>query len=172
MRALVRIVGGAAAGLVLFALLGYLGMHFDWLNRGMRLNWGGLPFEAMMPRAAWEFGAAIALTVAGAVVAAALALAACVVVFGTNDVYQSVRPDPTYGTYPPFHLRVLWHGASNAGSYAVIGVLGTIALLSRHPAPARGLHHDDSADYRRPVHQEGPGHEPAPRTVRAVELRT
>ncbi|MDQ0093619.1 hypothetical protein [Paeniglutamicibacter psychrophenolicus] len=169
MRALVRILGGAAAGLALFALLGYLGMHFDWLNRGMRLNWGGLPFEAMMPRAAWEFGAATALTVAlagwaavrhvrsatdpgvGAVVAAALALAACVVVFGTNDVYQSVRPDPTYGTYPPFHLRVLWHGASNAGSYAVIGVLGTIALLSRRPAPAGPLHHDDPAAYRRPV---------------------
>ncbi|MFI8411543.1 hypothetical protein ACIGB6_03475 [Paeniglutamicibacter gangotriensis] len=138
MRALMRILGAAAAGFALFGLLGYLGMHFDWLNRGVRLNWAGLPLTAMLPRAAWEFGAAIALTVV---------LAACVVLFGVNGAQQAARIDPAYGDYPSLFARVLWHGASSAGSYAAIGVLGCVALLSRRPAP---LLSDASAHYRRP----------------------
>lgn len=169
MRAMARILGGAGAGLVLFALLGYLGMHFDWLNRGVRMDATGIPTQVMLPRSAWEFGAAIALTVAlagwaavrhlrsaanpgvGAVVAAVVVLAAAVVLFGSSGVQQAARLDPAFGVQPSLFARVLWHGASNAGSYAVIGVLGTIALLSRRPASARALHHDDSAVYRRPV---------------------
>lgn len=165
MRALMRILGGAAAGFALFGLLGYLGMHFDWLNRGVRLNWAGLPLTAMLPRAAWEFGAAIALTVAlagwtavrhirsatnpgvGAVLVAAVVLAACVVLFGVNGAQQAARIDPAYGDYPSLFARVLWHGASSAGSYAAIGVLGCVALLSRRPAP---LLSDASAHHRRP----------------------
>ncbi|GAA1862555.1 hypothetical protein GCM10009715_07320 [Paeniglutamicibacter psychrophenolicus] len=169
MRALVRILGGAAAGFVLFALLGYLGMHFDWLSRGVRLDWGGQPFAVMMPRAGWEFGAAIALTVVlagigavthlqskrtagvGAVLAAALVMAACVLIFGTSEVQQAIRMDPSYTEYPALSARVAWHGASSEATYAVIGVLGAIAWLGRRPAPAGPLHHDDSAAYRRPV---------------------
>lgn len=169
MRALARILGGAGAGLALFALLGYLGMHFDWLNRGVRMDAAGIPVHVLLPRSAWEFGAAIALAVAlagwaavrhlrsatdpgvGAVVAAVVVLAACIVLFGTSGAQQAARLDPAFGVQPPLFARVLWHGASNAGSYAAIGVLGCVALLSRRPAPARALHRDDTAAYRRPV---------------------
>ncbi|RAX49600.1 hypothetical protein DQ353_08710 [Arthrobacter sp. AQ5-05] len=158
-----------------------------------------MPASVILPRSAREFGAAIAPTVAlagwaavrhvrstthpgiGAVVAAVV-LSACVVLFGTNDVCQSVRPDPTCGTYPPFHLRVLWPGATSAATHAVLGVLGVlgaIAWLGRRPAPGSQTHRGAPADERRTRREaagkratRGDGHEPAPRTVRAVELNT